>query len=290
MVKQSKGRAEQAGVATKDAMNGSEAALTGEVARQSVERLREGLAGLAAETSALLRWLLGVLVALNLAGLALVVVRTDVAPIDDRKLLMTLFATGIGLAILGALLSLLLAIPLARQLRSGLTAWTETAASGVLSDEALDAARQLRLLSAARLGSTCAAAVASLISFSFGCAVYAAPSSGTATAPLAAIKPKIAPAPDFTSQPQLMPVAPVATPTPPPKATPTPEPKATPQGPTAAELRRERLAKEKAAKAAQEARAKRIERLRERRRARAAAAAAAQGQGETPPAASPGPQ
>jgi len=125
-------------------------ALVRDVGRRSVEQLGEGVTRMIGETSALTRWLLTMLVALNGAALWHCLIRTE--PLGSAP---ALFFAGAMAAILAAIVGLVVALPATGAMRAAIAVWTEVTASGTLSDEALAAARRVR-----RMGLVWMAAVA----------------------------------------------------------------------------------------------------------------------------------
>jgi len=114
-------------------------ALVRDVGRRSVEQLGEGVTRMIGETSALTRWLLTMLVALNGAALWHCLIRTE--PLGPAP---ALFFAGAMAAILAAIVGLVVALPATGAMRAAIAVWTEVTASGTLSDEALAAARRVR--------------------------------------------------------------------------------------------------------------------------------------------------
>lgn len=130
-------------------------ALVRDVGRQSVAQLGEGITRMIGETSALSRWLLTMLVALNGAGLVYCITRAAPLPAGPLGAPLPLFFGGVMVALFAAIVGLLVALPAIAAMRSALALWSEVASSGDLSDEAMAAARSVK-----RMGSVWMVAVA----------------------------------------------------------------------------------------------------------------------------------
>lgn len=183
-------------------------ALTREVGRRSVERLGDGLGRVQAESAALLRWLLSALILFNLLGFLFCFAFPAAIAAPHHDALVSLFAIGAVTALLAALASLLLAIPLAGAMRQAVAHWTEVSVSGAASVEALGQARRVKLAGLLRLGVTVALALLSLGLFVAGARIasddFAALDRALGFRPAAGARP---PAPEETPAPRPEPAA-----------------------------------------------------------------------------------
>lgn len=142
--------------------------LTRDVARRSVEQLGEGLTRVAGETSALHRWLLTMLVALNGAGILLCFsIRKEIAAAPLGQILLVFFA-GIMTALLAALVGMLLAPLVSRSMRGAIAHWTDVSVSGDLSEDALASARAVRRAGSLWLAASSFVGLVSLALFLIG--------------------------------------------------------------------------------------------------------------------------
>jgi len=128
-------------------MNGedkSTQALAREVGRHSVERLNEGLGRILVEASALFRWLLTMVFLLNAGGFWFCFAYPEAVAAGRHDALVSLFGVGALVALLAALVSFALTVPVARAMRGAISHWTEVSVSGAFSDEAGRHARRVK--------------------------------------------------------------------------------------------------------------------------------------------------
>lgn len=167
-------------------------ALVREVGRRSVAQLGEGVTRIVGETSALYRWLLTMLAALNGAALWLCLARQQPLAADPLHRPELFFFAGLLAALLAAIVGMLFALPVARTIRGAVAHWTEVSVSGTLSDEAAASARSVRRMGSVWFVLTTLIALAALALFLLGARAFA-DGLAVAAAPvrIAAPKPQI---------------------------------------------------------------------------------------------------
>lgn len=186
-------------------------ALAREVGKRGVERLGEGLTRLIGEASALYRWLLTMLVALNAGGIWLCLAGlVPDAPVG-RPMLLALFFGGVMAALLAAIAGLALMIPVTRSIRLAMAHWAEVAATGAPSEESLSSAQLVRRMGVLWLAVTSFLALVSFALFLTGAGHVA---DGLSPAGVAVTIPDPAPAEAEADLPQPDNAAPAAEPQP----------------------------------------------------------------------------
>lgn len=143
-------------------------ALAREVGSRSVEMLQAGLTRVLTDMTATTRWILAALLALNGGAVLLLANRHDGLDPAALKLAMVLFVLGAVVAVLAALLGALAALAMSRALGEAISAWTQVATSGEISEEALNSAQRLRRRSAMWLLPAFLIGLASLTLFLLG--------------------------------------------------------------------------------------------------------------------------
>jgi len=207
-------------------------ALVRDVGRRSVEQLGEGVTRMIGETSALSRWLLTMLVALNGAGVWYCLAHVEPGAGDLLGAAAMFFFVGALVALLAAIVGLVVAVPATGAMRAAIAVWTEVASSGALTDEALDAARRVRRMGLVWMAAIAFFAFVSLALFLGGAATVSARLGALPAA--AALETEPAPTPLDAPAPsaggaatnEAQPMAGQAAPVPAPAPTPTPSPAA----------------------------------------------------------------
>jgi len=217
--------------------------LAQDVGARGVAQLEAGLARIMGEMGANNRWLLGALVLLNGGGAALAAAEHGALAAKILESAISFLVVGAAVAVLAALVNLLGALLLSRQIGEASALWAQVAASGEIGDRALKAAGKVRLSGLLSSLVTLGLALIALILFVAGAMTLgsglvssepAAPISLPLTPPA---KPVLPPLPERTpiATPQSAPLEqakpaqappPEAKPAPPPeKPTPRPEPR-----------------------------------------------------------------
>ena len=153
--------------------DGGMGALGREVGRRSVERLGSGLTRIVEESSALYRWMLTMLALLNGAAIYTAISAREAVGPDLFSQLVLIFFAGLMAALLAALAGMALTLPVASSIRRAITHWTDVSLTGTLSDEALAAAKHVRMIGIVWLSTISAIAFVSLLLFLVGAAIMA---------------------------------------------------------------------------------------------------------------------